>query len=46
MNRPGAPAFGHMNLEIPDQMIASVVTSKLLRLRRLKWLTSEVLRAE
>lgn len=35
-----------LNLELPDPMIASVVTSKLLRLRRLKWLTSGVLRAE
>lgn len=35
-----------LNLELPDPMIASVANSKLLRLRRLKWLTSGVLRAE
>ena len=35
-----------LNLELPDPMIAAVVTSKLLRLRRRKWLTSGVLRAE
>ena len=32
-------------MEIPDLMIAAVVNTKLLRLRRLKWLMGGVLRA-
>lgn len=43
--QPASTCVFAIELEIPDLMSAAVVTSKLLRLRRLKWLMGEVLRA-